>query len=570
MKMVKSLLLGGAAGLVAVAGAQAADLPVKAKPVEYVKVCSLYGEGFFYIPGTDTCLKIGGWVRYDQYFGNTAGSGTPYVAGSTGRNDSFDSADYQTRARTVVSFDARTQTEYGTLRSYARFGFDLSTNQQNTGGLYTERAFVQFAGFTFGKTESYFDTWAHAWSYAHAFLGGGANTAAGGRNLIAYTATLGNGVTWTIAAEDTASRRGALWDAGTNGLAIGAFPGPNTWGVIASPNGCPASAVTSDQNIGNAAAPFSVSDACATGDYAAQSIPDIVSSLRVDQAWGSAQISGAIHQVRGNFYGNDTQSTITTGPSAFTGVRPSDVWGWAVAAGLVVNLPWNPGDKFWIEGAVGEGTPCYVGICQDGLNGTYTRFDGQNVAAVWGLDGVFANAVANAQPSPAVGGVSNLTGILLPTVWDVAAAVEHYWTPALRTSLFGSVTGWETGGPGSALNNAMCSSPNSPVRAGPVGNVTSNGVVLAPRSTIQFTSGAFSGCDFSFEIWGVGSRTVWNPVKNLDIGVEVMWSQIHQHMDPGKVLLNYGGGGNRAAGLYSPSDEGMVSGLLRVQRNFWP
>ena len=67
MKMVKSLLLGSAAGLVAVAGAQAADLPVKAKPVQYVKICSLYGAGFYYIPGTDTCLKIGGWVR--QYLG---------------------------------------------------------------------------------------------------------------------------------------------------------------------------------------------------------------------------------------------------------------------------------------------------------------------------------------------------------------------------------------------------------------------------------------------------------------------------------------------------------------------
>ena len=63
MKMVKSLLLGSAAGLVAVAGAQAADLPVKAAPVQYVKICSLYGVGFYYIPGTDMCLKIGGWVR---------------------------------------------------------------------------------------------------------------------------------------------------------------------------------------------------------------------------------------------------------------------------------------------------------------------------------------------------------------------------------------------------------------------------------------------------------------------------------------------------------------------------
>ena len=63
MKMVKSLILGSAAGLVAMAGAQAADLPVKAKAVEYVRICSLYGAGFYYIPGTDTCIKLGGYLR---------------------------------------------------------------------------------------------------------------------------------------------------------------------------------------------------------------------------------------------------------------------------------------------------------------------------------------------------------------------------------------------------------------------------------------------------------------------------------------------------------------------------
>src|SRR5271154_7109226 len=63
MKMVKSLLLGSAAALVAVTAGQAADLPVKAKPVEYVKICSLYGAGFYYMPGTDMCIKIGGYVR---------------------------------------------------------------------------------------------------------------------------------------------------------------------------------------------------------------------------------------------------------------------------------------------------------------------------------------------------------------------------------------------------------------------------------------------------------------------------------------------------------------------------
>ena len=77
MKMVKSLLLGTAAGLVAMTGAQAADLPVKAKPVQYVKICSLYGAGFYYIPGTDMCLKMGGWVRAEASWhmnGSSAGA----------------------------------------------------------------------------------------------------------------------------------------------------------------------------------------------------------------------------------------------------------------------------------------------------------------------------------------------------------------------------------------------------------------------------------------------------------------------------------------------------------------
>ena len=65
MKMVKSLILGSAAALVAMSGAQAADLPVKAKAVEYVRICSLYGAGFYYIPGTDTCIKLGGYLRVE-------------------------------------------------------------------------------------------------------------------------------------------------------------------------------------------------------------------------------------------------------------------------------------------------------------------------------------------------------------------------------------------------------------------------------------------------------------------------------------------------------------------------
>src|ERR1700738_1258183 len=84
MKMVKSLILGSAAGLVAMSGAQAADLPVKAKAVEYVKICSLYGAGFFYIPGSDTCIKLGGYLRVDTTI-NGSNHGQPAWSGDLGQ-----------------------------------------------------------------------------------------------------------------------------------------------------------------------------------------------------------------------------------------------------------------------------------------------------------------------------------------------------------------------------------------------------------------------------------------------------------------------------------------------------
>ena len=83
MKMVKSLLLGTAAGFVAVAGAQAADMPVKAA-VQYVKICNLYGDGFYYIPGTNICLKLGGYVRaqFYGYYGGSSATATPFFGGN--------------------------------------------------------------------------------------------------------------------------------------------------------------------------------------------------------------------------------------------------------------------------------------------------------------------------------------------------------------------------------------------------------------------------------------------------------------------------------------------------------
>ena len=111
-KITKSLLLGTAAGLVAVTGAKAADMPVKAAPVNYVKICSLYGDGFYYIPGTDTCLKMGGYLRVQAEY-NMGGGGVPLgdSPGGTvlgqGRFTRDLTNDINYRVRGAISWDVR-------------------------------------------------------------------------------------------------------------------------------------------------------------------------------------------------------------------------------------------------------------------------------------------------------------------------------------------------------------------------------------------------------------------------------------------------------------------------------
>src|SRR5262245_23840563 len=114
MRMVKSFLLGSAAGVVAVAGTQAADLPVKAKPVEYVKICTLYGDGFYYIPGTDMCIRFAGRAQAD-YGWNTTGQLQPHYVATGGAQDRSVNS-YSTRHRGDFDSDFRSQTPYGTIR----------------------------------------------------------------------------------------------------------------------------------------------------------------------------------------------------------------------------------------------------------------------------------------------------------------------------------------------------------------------------------------------------------------------------------------------------------------------
>ncbi len=178
---IKSLLLGSAAALVAVSGARAADAVVVAEPepVEYVRVCDVYGAGFYYIPGTETCLKVSGYFRYDIAAGDNWG--LTNVIDKKDPLDEFgqqnlDDSWYQ-RARFQLRVDARSDTELGTLRAYLAYNMQFTTEKAKgdyldpelnrvvsadgstaSYGNQIEHAYLELGGFRAGKTNSYFST----------------------------------------------------------------------------------------------------------------------------------------------------------------------------------------------------------------------------------------------------------------------------------------------------------------------------------------------------------------------------------------------------------------------------
>src|SRR6202171_4028197 len=279
MKMVKSLILGSAAGLLAMSGAQAADLPVKAKAVEYVRICSLYGAGFFYIPGTDTCIKLGGYLRVETAFNTTSVYNGAYSgqAGAQNRLSNY----YTARSREDLSIDTRTATEYGVVRTFFDATFSWTTggytgagagatlgataydgnNPAGTGngrvaggavGVYY--AFIQFAGFTMGKAISQFSApWTNYPANNFDGLVGGGGTVTG-VNQLTYTADFGNGVSGTLSAQDQVQ----YYQAGLINVS-----GITPAGIVGGTYGL--------NDIGGTRA------------------PDLVAMVRVDQAWGLFQ-----------------------------------------------------------------------------------------------------------------------------------------------------------------------------------------------------------------------------------------------------------------------------------------
>jgi len=156
---LKTLLLGSAAAFAVVGGAQAADLSV-AEPVDYVRVCDAFGVGYWYIPGTDTCLKIGGYVRFEVNFHSSADVDYGY---------STHSAAWDFVTKGDLQFTAKSMTEYGPLTGYVEIA-GLSDNNNDTNSyngttasgnsdrlMYLDSAWLELGMLLVGRTGSIYD-----------------------------------------------------------------------------------------------------------------------------------------------------------------------------------------------------------------------------------------------------------------------------------------------------------------------------------------------------------------------------------------------------------------------------
>ncbi len=466
MKLSKSLLLGSAAALVAGTAAQAADLPnKKAAPVEYVRVCDWTGAGYFYIPGSDTCLKIGGFVRAEfeyQSGGSVFIPGTAGTAATAGgsviRGRNLDQTGFFVRGR--LEADARTQTAYGTVRTFVRYQIDRYSGAEDEynsvpgsghNNAYIDKAFVQFAGITAGRVQSFFDFGADPYGFD------GVATSDESTQVFAYTATFAGGFSATVSVEDPTTRR--------DGINSSVTPG----------------------GVGPTVA------------YAGDRIPDIVGQLRVDQAWGAAQLSGAFHQV------NTTS----------TGAASKDEDGFAVRGGVQIKLPMlAAGDEIQIEGGYADGAYQYTNSnnFQGGYGSPYENggYHHASVDAIAVATGAGTYTLAKAES------------------YSVNAGFQHYFTPTVQNIIFGSYEHVTYGKAGSIAWYAGGEGPASSYR--------------------------------------IADQINWFPVKDLQIGLEVMYINTTQKV-PGSTAAV---GGYAAVALPTgvKKDNDSFSGRLRIERDF--
>jgi hypothetical protein len=490
----------------------ASDLPLKARAAEHVRICSHYGVGYFYIPGTDTCIKPGGYVRYEAY-ANAAGGSYPTTTPQGAMTRA--TATFAAQARFRLTSDVRSQTDYGTLRSYFAFGVNWLNNpggnfETGTGAnnitVSLERAFVQFAGFTIGRADTFFAFYnSPAYNFLTFSFDGSTGTT--GMNVFAYTHEFGNGLKATLSLEDQSAHSAGVIDLGSSS-AVTTTAGVMGAGLFAQP-----------------AAPFL--------DPKGQWMPDIIANLRLDQSWGAAQIKGALHRAGAGYYATPVMDGSVCNTTACG--HPADTWGWAVGAGLMLNMPWDARDTLSGVIAYAQGASGYVAFSQanNALHGSRGLALGPFNDAVFGGNGQ--------------------NGIQLTRAFGGTVAFEHYWADNLKTSV---VFGY--------LDISYSRAAKAQIAS--LGSRCALGGSAATAFTVP-------NCDPDWSAWRLASRTLWTPVANLDVGLEVGYSQINTAF-AGESTIPAGAGNPNGTGLapgvYPTQDQGVWSATFRVQRSFWP
>ena len=463
MTLAPSLLLGSAAGLVAVASAQAADLPTrKAAPVEYVRVCNVGGITGWTLPGSDTCVKFSGYVTAHFIAGNLSNQYNSAGAIASAVDKAVDpfAASHLSQVLMVQGGDHGGPTGVPTFNAFtgAPIISAPTTSTVAIGGvpttIVTPGTQVQIPN----QRNAIFNRNAIGWNIRANFgFDLASNTAYG--PLIGHfdlNSDLGSGLDSPNGSATYVNTGYVTWAGITAGMSQSFFSftaGGDNWNNFFSPDrkgfnepvllaytasfggGFTATLSAESQGTaGNSGGGTNMTGGYSSGGngpvvdgpttFGGQRWPDIVGALHVKQGWGEAQLSGVIHNVNVKDYGFDDTVTCGITGLALCGASESKV-GWAVDAGVKINLPaWGgifaDGDDILLTGVYSQNAVWYSGL-PDAMNGENGQVNGNGQPMI--LADAYFNPLTNSWSTP--------------RAWSVSGLLEHHWTPTFYTDLEG-------------------------------------------------------------------------------------------------------------------------------------
>ncbi|MER9300176.1 porin [Mesorhizobium sp. M0621] len=232
---IGSLLLGSTAALIAASDARAVIIVPEPDPTEYLKICDVYGSSYVYISGTETCLRIGGYLSYYVGLGDV---GLFYHARTSDVRTGEDQGTWQNNTRFTLKAWTGQETELGTLKTYTetRVNFgnrhtsvsDSSRSYAFNGDSILTFAWIQLGGLRVGKDWSAFDM----------FIGGAGDVlnqtpvpyGALDTNVVQYYFDAGNGFSAVVSLEEGSGVVGTIDNYAPQ--IVGGLKYTHGWGAI--------------------------------------------------------------------------------------------------------------------------------------------------------------------------------------------------------------------------------------------------------------------------------------------------------------------------------------------------